>query len=331
MVARVAATLMTAVVVSLVVSAVAAARPTLIVHYKTIGTCTIYPNYPKAGVLGNSGRTWTIPAGREIKWRYNVNSTWSMVSDPSRSSAGHFPWWGFARKDCIGRSVKTGTYPAGRPVPNRILSGRSQRSSGWRPVDLSVAPAPVKARNRQICSTATLRDPANFVIGNVFPGWHVDETASTRTNGHWVKVYVPNAKRWGYVERGNLEGCESLSRRPAAPTCGSLESGSSLTSGQALNSCDGRFVLTMQPDGNLVLWQHGVGALWSSRTSGTSGRTAIMQPDGNFVVYDASHRPLWHSDTFGHQGARLALQPDGNLVVYSTSGAAVWNSNTCCR
>jgi hypothetical protein len=176
----------------------------LLVRYATKSTCTIYPNYPKAGVVGNSGRTWTIAGGQTIIWRYNVNRTWAAVSDPRRASAKQFPWWGFTHRACIGRSVRQQGYPAGRPVPNRILSGRSQHKPYWRPVDFSVAPAAVRAHHRRVKSAATLRDGANFVIGNVFADWHVDVTTRTRSHGHWVEVYVPNARRWGYIEAGNL-------------------------------------------------------------------------------------------------------------------------------
>jgi hypothetical protein len=176
----------------------------LLVRYSTTSPCTIYPNYPKAGVVGNAGRTWTIGADKTIVWRYNVNATWAVVSDPVRAQRKQFPWWGFTRSGCIGRSIQQTGYPAGQPVPSRILSGRSQQASGWRTVVFRVPPAPVTARHRRVTGNGTLRDPANFVIGNVFPGWHVDVTGRTRSNGHWVEVYVPNARRWGYLEAGNL-------------------------------------------------------------------------------------------------------------------------------
>ena len=173
-------------------------------RYLVKSTCTVYPNYPKDGVIGNDGHSWTVaPNGRRsVIWRYNVDSTWALISDPSRAKE-QFPWWGFTRRDCLGASVAQKDYPAGQPVPSRILEGRSQRASGWRSVDFNVAPAPVTGRHK-LDSGATLRDPANFVIGNVLPGWTVEVTGRTRSNGHWVEVHVPNARRWGYIEQSNL-------------------------------------------------------------------------------------------------------------------------------
>jgi Phosphate-induced protein 1 conserved region len=112
--------------------------------------------------------------------------------------------------------------------------------------------------------------------------------------------------------------------------CGVLRAGQGLTVGQTLGSCDGRFQLAMQYDGNLVLYQ-GTSALWASNSYLSTGYSAVMQNDGNFVLYDVNQRPLFASNTWGRPGSALALQNDGNLVVYDTSGRPLWASNTCCR
>lgn len=120
-----------------------------------------------------------------------------------------------------------------------------------------------------------------------------------------------------------------------AINCG-LNPGEGLGNGESLISCDRRFRLTMQTDGNLVLYQEGAGALWWTGTQGNSGRnvSAFMQTDGNLVVYAnpwSSWVPLWHAGTWGQPGSRLALQDDGNLVIYNPSNNWIWASHTCCR
>jgi hypothetical protein len=94
-------------------------------------------------------------------------------------------------------------------------------------------------------------------------------------------------------------------------------------------SCDGRFKLIMQTDGNLVLYM-GARALWASNTVGCGGCVS-MQGDGNLVVYDSGGQlpghGCWASGTNGHTPATLALQNDGNLVLYS-GPTAVWATNT---
>ena len=174
----------------------------LMVKYETKSACTVHLNYPKEGVVGD--RTFTVPAGKSIIWRYNVNANWALISYPSQAHET-FPWWGFTTRDCIGKSVKQKGYPAGQSVPDKILEGSSRvAQSGWRPVHFTMPPATVVAQHKRVNRNATLRDDANFVIGNVPEGWHVDVTNITRSKGHWVEVYVPNAKRWGYIERATL-------------------------------------------------------------------------------------------------------------------------------
>lgn len=115
---------------------------------------------------------------------------------------------------------------------------------------------------------------------------------------------------------------------PQVPTdgCGVLQPGQQLDVNVGVTSCDGRFTLIQQGDGNLVLYQAGGFALWSSRTDGTPGRVAIMQGDGNFVVYTPEGTPVWNAGTFGHDGAFLRVQDDGNVVI--SGGGALWATGT---
>jgi hypothetical protein len=102
--------------------------------------------------------------------------------------------------------------------------------------------------------------------------------------------------------------------------------------GQSVTSVDGRFSLTYQGDGNLVLQNvQTLEPLWWSNTSGTSPGVVAMQGDGNLVVYDASERWVWASNTAGAPGAFLVVQGDGNLVIYSDyENSALWASDTNC-
>ena len=110
--------------------------------------------------------------------------------------------------------------------------------------------------------------------------------------------------------------------------CGVVGGTTLFEAGDTLSSCDGRFTLIQQTDGNLVLYKAGGLALWSSETWGRPGAAAVMQGDGNLVVYDAGWRALWSSGTHGNPGAVLAVQDDGNLVIYSPTGRALWHTGT---
>lgn len=101
-----------------------------------------------------------------------------------------------------------------------------------------------------------------------------------------------------------------------------LAPGTQLYMGQSIRSYTGKYSLTMQADGNLVMY----------RNDGTvryrfakNGWFAAMQTDGNFVEYNGMMSPIWNSGTGGHPGSIVAVQDDGNLVVYSSGGIPLWN------
>ncbi|HZR54487.1 MAG TPA: hypothetical protein VFB06_33935 [Streptosporangiaceae bacterium] len=132
---------------------------------------------------------------------------------------------------------------------------------------------------------------------------------------------------------GNLDGVVGVSEpdilsvgQPPAD-CTFLESGQALYPDQSLASCDGRFHLILQLDGNLVLYQ-GASPLWATATNGTGRAVAIMQDDGNFVIYDATGHAVWATGTAGHPGAYAAAQDDGNFVIYEGGGHPLWATGT---
>jgi surface antigen len=97
---------------------------------------------------------------------------------------------------------------------------------------------------------------------------------------------------------------------------------------QYLTSTDGRHVLILQGDGNLVLYGPGYHALWSTATAGRPVHSLLMQSDGNLVLYGTgSQGALWASGTAGHGSSTLRLQDDGNAVLYA-SGGATWSTGT---
>jgi hypothetical protein len=183
-------------------------RRILLVTYAIQKPCVVLPNYPR-----NPGghKPITVTSGKII-WRYNVSRTVAAVAVPGAT----FPHWGFVTdRSCIGRSTgqassyqvfhngrwvtKKVAYPAGQPVPNRILSGRSQFKPYWKHVDWRPSHAAVPAGMRRLGHNATLRDAANqFVIGNVYSTWQVRPTPQ-HSHG-MTKVYVPALRRWGWLE-----------------------------------------------------------------------------------------------------------------------------------
>lgn len=110
---------------------------------------------------------------------------------------------------------------------------------------------------------------------------------------------------------------------------GFLKSATFLQCGDRLFSAGTGYVLIMQTDGNLVLYDTTWWApRWASYTQGT-GNFALMGQDGSLAVYNRSGSTRLYSSGIGGntvRGSFLKVQADGKLVIYSPSSRALqWN------
>ncbi len=112
---------------------------------------------------------------------------------------------------------------------------------------------------------------------------------------------------------------------PSSAGCGSFDNLLYLNADEALRSCDGRFTLLQQTDGNLVLYMQDAVALWSTETAGWPGAGAAFQNDGNLVVYSAAGQALWSSGTWGRPNSQLRVRDDGSVVIVDGSTPVWWN------
>jgi len=111
---------------------------------------------------------------------------------------------------------------------------------------------------------------------------------------------------------------------PAASAAAGGQVPQVMRSGQLVASDSGRFLLAMQGDGNLVVYDRTTGPVWASYTN-TPGSYLEVQGDGNVVVYDLSGRAVWATMTSSPTPVKLVLQDDGNLVLYA-GARALWDS-----
>jgi nucleoid-associated protein YgaU len=105
-----------------------------------------------------------------------------------------------------------------------------------------------------------------------------------------------------------------------------LTEGQKLAKGESITSNNGAYTLTLQEDGNLVLYARD-NAVWATGTDGQDVQRAEVQTDGNFVLYTAD-KPVWASQTKGEKDVKLVIQDDRNLVLYAKGNDAVWSSKT---
>lgn len=141
-------------------------------------------------------------------------------------------------------------------------------------------------------------------------------------------VTVAQLRQWNGLASDTIRPGQQLLVAPVpagppapAPATHFLPGGGVLRPGQALVA--GEYVLSMQGDGNLVIYRGGR-AEWATRTDRNPGAFLAFQTDGNAVVYSSAGRPLWNTGTHGRGGNVLVMQADGNLVIYRPDGRPVW-------
>lgn len=115
-----------------------------------------------------------------------------------------------------------------------------------------------------------------------------------------------------------------------APTSSnSLQIGKQLGPDQYISSSNGTYRFYLQGDGNLVVRNmQTAAASWSSGTANKGGVRLSMQSDGNLVLYSASNAVVWASGSNGKGASYLIMQNDGNAVLATSAGSQVWASNT---
>jgi len=105
---------------------------------------------------------------------------------------------------------------------------------------------------------------------------------------------------------------------------------------QFITSANGRYRLTLQGDGNLVVTRTATGIpIWAPiKSRDVPGGYAWLQGDGHFVLYEfkpaSLNNVVWATGIFDldrHHDARVVLENDGNLVVYWEQDVK-WESQT---
>jgi hypothetical protein len=150
--------------------------------------------------------------------------------------------------------------------------------------------------------------------------------AGTNSWGLWAVYRGPSGQPYWGDE--NNPARVTVVVAPVPKMADRLNPGNELAVMGSIKSQDGRWTLTMQADGNLVLYRSGGRARWATGTYGKTVSRAIMQGDGNFVMYGPDGKYIWDTATDRHPGAWLIVQNDGNVVIYGPAGNPLWATNT---
>ncbi|OQV21984.1 hypothetical protein BV898_04195 [Hypsibius exemplaris] len=116
-----------------------------------------------------------------------------------------------------------------------------------------------------------------------------------------------------------------------------VTSGSNMTQGDTIWSPNAQVRLTMQPDGNLVVYRacdhHPIWATMTNRQRMQERPDAVqLQTDGNLVIYapaNSSQRVMWASgsNSAATAGASLRLENTGALCLFKTADVCLWHSD----
>lgn len=158
--------------------------------------------------------------------------------------------------------------------------------------------------------------------GNITSKIVVSGTVNTNTPGSYTLQY--NVKDAAGNSAATVT--RNIVVTPAAKD--TLATDVDLKVNQRITSANGSYYLTLQSDGNLVLYTQAGKALWASGTNGKGAVNFRLQGDGNLVLRNAAGSAVWSSKTNGKGGTRLLVQNDGNLVLLNAAGNAVWSTNT---
>ncbi|WP_170207608.1 hypothetical protein [Luteibacter pinisoli] len=140
--------------------------------------------------------------------------------------------------------------------------------------------------------------------------------------------YLKLAYEIGRMYRGETPA-GAMPTMPGPPSCGVMRADDTLAVEGTLLSCNGKFGLHLQSDGNLVLYSL-TGPTWASQTVGAHAARLVLGADGNLVLVDAANAVLWSTHTAGTAPAQLAVGDDGNVTLVR-AGVVLWQTGTTGR
>lgn len=117
-----------------------------------------------------------------------------------------------------------------------------------------------------------------------------------------------------------------------------LKSESVLNEAQIIKSENGKYFLTLEYNGNVVVYKGRPfalqNALWSTNTNKAHNPHPYklqLNPEGNLVLFDAKSKKIWSSNTAQNNGAkdfRLLIENDGILMIKDANDEIIWQTKS---
>ncbi|MEM9819672.1 MAG: RICIN domain-containing protein [Bacteroidota bacterium] len=152
------------------------------------------------------------------------------------------------------------------------------------------------------------------------------------TRGQSPTGFLAGHIKEAWLFKGTLNGKQINALGYETPLYDKMISGNVLKEGEQLITADGNVRLAMQYDGNLAMYK-GLQWVWDAKTA-LKGKYVTMQSDGNFVIYDDKKEAHWSSKTHPYHNSKyrnskykpveLNLLPDATFKLVNSPGETMW-------
>jgi len=171
------------------------------------------------------------------------------------------------------------------------------------------------------CSTANPNDPACSTFYNSYTNNLKNVLTTPSVDAATIISATNPTSASPIICIGNTQGkYNSISQN------GSISIGTTLNQCQQMISPSGTYVLNLQTDGNLIIYQASNStALWSTKTPGVGmGPYSLQyQSNGNLILLDSNNITVWQTNTTNTTSTKLTLADTGNLVFYNGANAVI--------
>lgn len=300
----------------------------------TAGLYNYTPYQPNASALNN------LYGSGDSCGAYGNRNFWRLYSDWFGSMQINTPFaWSYQGQSTFSDSARTSSFtyvptvaPGGKIYAR--VKARNIGNQTWSQsfTNLGVS-RPIDRASQFTDSSWISNSRATRLLESSVPPGEIGTFEFTiqapSTTGTYKEYFNPVAEGRAWLNDLGLYFTFNVNTAISAPNSSNttLEPGQILTKNNRLLSPDSQSALTLQNDGNLVLYSNMI-TTWNTNALGSSADRLVMQSDGNLVVYNRSNVALWNTQTGGNPGARLVLQTDGNMVVYSASNTVLWATYT---
>jgi hypothetical protein len=126
-----------------------------------------------------------------------------------------------------------------------------------------------------------------------------------------------------------ISACSSSAQDPVGTVSQAISSslcaGQALNSGQALQSSNGQYRLSMESNGQAVLRDFKAALLWYAPLGGIPSSSMIMEPDGELIIQAPNGHITFRSFTNVPLSC-LTVENSGKMVITDPGGTILWIS-----